>query len=238
MDTVTKAFNRRQFLTLLPPALGALLLAACGSDDSSESATASQQSAPAGSSSSNASSTTASAPASTATGAAAQVAPTPACGDDDDDPTIAQTEGPYFKASSPQRTTLIEGSVTGTRLLVEGVVMNTSCRPVARALVDFWQADDRGEYDNSGFRYRGHQFTDDQGRYRLETVLPGLYPGRTRHVHVKVQAPNRPVLTTQLYFPGESGNQRDGIFNQKLVLEDYKDAAGGKTGRFDFVVNA
>ena len=116
--------------------------------------------------------------------------------------------------------------------------MNTNCRPVARALVDFWQADGRGEYDNSGFRFRGHQFTDEQGRYRLETVLPGLYPGRTRHIHVKVQAPNRPVLTTQLYFPNESGNQRDGIFNQKLVIEDYTDASGGKTGRFDFVVTA
>ena len=87
-----------------------------------------------------------------------------------------------------------------------------------RALVDFWQADDRGQYDNTGYRLRGHQFTDDTGHYRLETIVPGLYSGRTRHIHVKVQAPNQPVLTTQLYFHGEPANQRDFIFNPDLVM--------------------
>ena len=237
MQTIANAFTRRRFLALLPPLFGGLITLACGSDNDAEPAAASQPAT-----TTTGSSAPSSAPnpqtGSTPDATSAQAAPTPACGDNDDDPTIAQTEGPYFKASSPQRTSLIEGSVAGTRLLVEGVVTNTSCRPVAGALLDFWQADNRGEYDNSGFRFRGHQFTDEQGRYRLETVLPGLYPGRTRHIHVKVQAPNRPVLTTQLYFPNEPGNQRDGIFNSKLVLEDYKDASGGKTGRFDFVVTA
>ena len=235
MQTIANAFTRRRFLALLPPLFGGLITLAC--DNDAEPAAASQPAT-----TTTGSSAPSSAPnpqtGSTPDATSAQAAPTPACGDNDDDPTIAQTEGPYFKASSPQRTSLIEGSVAGTRLLVEGVVTNTSCRPVAGALLDFWQADNRGEYDNSGFRFRGHQFTDEQGRYRLETVLPGLYPGRTRHIHVKVQAPNRPVLTTQLYFPNEPGNQRDGIFNSKLVLEDYKDASGGKTGRFDFVVTA
>ena len=56
------------------------------------------------------------------------------------------------------------------------------------------------------------------GNYTLETVVPGLYPGRTRHIHVKVQAPNGPVLTTQLYFPNEPRNATDGIFDATLVL--------------------
>src|SRR3712207_6926313 len=50
--------------------------------------------------------------------------------------------------------------------------VDTRCRPVAGALLDFWQADARGEYDNSGFRLRGHQFADSRGRYRLRTVVP------------------------------------------------------------------
>jgi len=68
----------------------------------------------------------------------------------------------------------------------------------------------RGCMTNTGYRLRGHQFTDEAGRYALETVVPGLYPGRTRHLHVKVQAPNQPVLTTQLYFPGQPSNATDG----------------------------
>ncbi len=65
--------------------------------------------------------------------------------------------------------------------------------------------------------------------------MPGLYPGRTRHFHVKVQAPNQPVLTTQLYFPGEPSNDNDGIYNAALLM-DVQDTSDGKLGNFNFVV--
>lgn len=149
--------------------------------------------------------------------------------------TPPQTEGPYFKPNSPARASLIEPGMPGTRLVVEGSVLTADCKPVPRALLDFWQADAGGRYDNAGQRLRGHQLTDDAGHYRLETVVPAQYPGRTRHIHVKVQAPGRPALTTQLYFPGESANQRDGIFDPKLVMK-IRDVEGGKIGAFDFVL--
>ena len=159
--------------------------------------------------------------------------PTPACGEHG--VTHPQTPGPYFKPQSPQRASLLEPGMPGTRIVVEGTVLGRDCKPVPRALLDFWQADARGEYDNAGFRLRGHQFTDDAGRYRLESVVPGIYPGRTRHFHVNVQAPGQPVLTTQLYFPGESLNQRDGIFDRDLVMK-VRDADGGKLAAFVFVI--
>ena len=65
--------------------------------------------------------------------------------------------------------------------------------------------------------------------------MPGLYPGRTRHIHVRVQAPNQPVLTTQLYFPDEPGNRSDGIFRPELVMS-VRDEPGAKAGAFDFVL--
>src|SRR5205823_8563378 len=123
----------------------------------------------------------------------------------------------------------------GTRIVVTGSVLTTDCRPIAGALVDFWQADDRGVYDNAGYRLRGHQFADEAGRYLLETIVPGLYPGRTRHFHVKVQAPNQPVLTTQLFFPGEPRNASDSIFSPRLLLS-VQDADDGKAGTFNFVL--
>ena len=170
--------------------------------------------------------------------ATAQVAlaPTPAC------PTgtvvtLAQTEGPYFKANAPQRTSLLEPGMAGTRLVVTGYVLTTDCQPIAGARVDFWQADDKGQYDNSGYRLRGYQLTDAAGRYSMETIVPGLYPGRTRHIHVKVQPPNKPVLTTQLYFPGEPANQRDGIYNKALEMQ-MQDTANGRIGTYNFVLRA
>ncbi|MDQ4141145.1 MAG: intradiol ring-cleavage dioxygenase, partial [Bacteroidota bacterium] len=143
--------------------------------------------------------------------------PTPQC-DDHDDPTPSQTEGPYFKPESPERDNLIEADISGTKLILTGQVVNTNCQPVAKVLLDWWHADDAGNYDNSGFRLRGHQYTDKQGNFRLETIVPGIYTGRTRHIHVKVQAPGKPVLTTQLYFPNEPQNRRDRIYNEELLM--------------------
>ena len=158
-----------------------------------------------------------------ATGATPEISavlePTPACSNDDDEPTLTQTEGPYYTPNTPERMSLVEAGMDGTPLLLNGFVLGTDCMPIARALVDFWHCDDAGVYDNAGYRLRGHQFTNAQGRYQLTTIVPGIYPGRTRHIHVKVQAPNQPVLTTQLYFPDEPANARDGIFHPSLVVQ-------------------
>jgi hypothetical protein len=165
------------------------------------------------------------------------LAPTPACGDDDDlETTLPQTEGPFFTPNSPERTSLLEEGTPGTKLVVTGYVYSTDCRPVENALMDFWHTNDAGEYDNVGDNFRGHQFTDKDGRYELTTIVPGLYTGRTRHIHVKVQAPDNPVLTSQLYFPDEPQNESDGIFDPSLVI-DLQDADEGTLGYFTFVLD-
>jgi len=160
---------------------------------------------------------------------------TPAC-HDGDEATLPQTEGPYFKPSSPERVELFEAGMAGQPIELVGLVLSRACKPLAGALLDFWQADAKGQYDNSGFRLRGHQFTDAEGRYRLRSVVPGLYPGRTRHIHVKVQPSGGRLLTTQLYFPGESKNRSDGLFRKELLMRTAKNA-GWLAGRFDFVVD-
>jgi protocatechuate 3,4-dioxygenase beta subunit len=154
---------------------------------------------------------------------------------DDDDPTPPAEEGPYFKASSPKRTSLLEEGLKGEKLVIEGRVLDRRGNPVDAALLDFWQCDAAGDYDNQGFKLRGHQFTGIDGKFRLETVRPGLYPGRTRHIHVKVKSPQSKVLTTQLFFPNEAGNRRDGIFRKELLIKVGADTS--KPAGFDFVLN-
>ena len=147
--------------------------------------------------------------------------------------TEAQTEGPFFKTRTPLRASLFEPDAKTPRLVVTGQVLSVQCTPVSHALLDFWHADENGEYDNAGFRYRGHQFTDAEGRYQLLTNVPAGYSGRARHIHVKVQAPGKRVLTTQLYVPGEAGNRRDGLYRRDLEMR----IAKGESA-FDFVVEA
>ena len=161
-----------------------------------------------------------------------ELALTSSCGDD---PTPPQTEGPFYTPDSPERQSLLEPGLSGTPIIITGQVLSSQCDPIAGALVDVWHTNDQGEYDNSGYTFRGHQFTDAGGRYWIETIIPGLYPGRTRHIHVKVQAPQQRVLTTQLYFPDEPANQNDFLFDSQLLMT-VEDTGEGTKGAFNFVV--
>lgn len=233
MPNPRRLISRRKALTLTAAAPLPFLVAC---SDSAESPAPAPTAAGSGGASPVATGTSPAAAPSPTQAALAPLSPTPQCTDDDDEPTLAQTEGPYYTPNTLERTSLLEPGMTGTRLILTGLVLSTGCAPVARALLDFWQCDDVGEYDNAGFRLRGHQFTAADGSYTLETVYPGLYPGRTRHIHVKVQAPNRPVLTTQLYFPDEPRNASDRIYRPDLLVE-LGDAAPGKRATFDFVLD-
>lgn len=159
--------------------------------------------------------------------------PTPQCGGT---PTLRQTEGPFFTPMSPERADLIESGIQGQPIELLGFVLTRGCKPVPGALLDLWHADSAGEYDNKGYRLRGHQFADTEGRYRFRTIIPAQYPGRTPHYHIKVQPKNGRVLTTQLYFPDEPRNARDPIFRPELLMKFAK-ADTGPVARFDFVLD-
>ena len=160
--------------------------------------------------------------------------PTPQC--HDGEATLRQTEGPFFKPSSPERAELIEPGMAGQPIELVGYVLTRGCKFVANALVDLWQADDKGDYDNSGFRLRGHVRADAAGRYRFRTIVPGAYEGRTRHFHIKIAPPGGRLLTTQLYFPGEPMNAEDGLFRKELLIRTAKNGES-LAGRFDFVLD-
>lgn len=166
---------------------------------------------------------------------AQDLVPTPECRDGDE-PTLRQMEGPFYKAQSPERADLDELGVRARRIDLSGQVLTRNCRPVPRVLVDLWHADEKGDYDNSGFRYRGHIFTDAAGGYRFRTIVPALYTGRTRHFHVKVFAAGRQLLTTQLYFPNEPMNERDSLYRRELTLR-VADGGEALAARFDFILN-
>jgi protocatechuate 3,4-dioxygenase beta subunit len=142
--------------------------------------------------------------------------------------TQPQTEGPYYTPDTPERNSLLEEGMPGTRLILVGYVLDQNCNPLPNAWLDFWQADTEGEYDNQGYRLRGHQFTDAQGRYYLETILPGLYLSRPiEHIHVKVKPDGGQEITSQLYFPNQP---IDGL---TVTLEERGEYM---VGYFNFVV--
>ncbi|ANG98748.1 hypothetical protein A8A54_19290 [Brucella pseudogrignonensis] len=102
-------------------------------------------------------------------------------------------------------------------------------------MVEIWHADSHGDYDNQGHRLRGHQLTDDKGRWGFDTIVTRHYAFRTAHNHFRLRRTDEDghTLTTQLYFPAHPRNLRDPYFDRRLVLDLSHDK---RQARFDFVI--
>jgi protocatechuate 3,4-dioxygenase beta subunit len=165
-------------------------------------------------------------------------APAPTCGTT----TAPNIEGPFFKVESPQRSNLRVDGGGGTLLTISGSVYGPDCAPLAGALLDFWQADENGDYDTLTYVYRGHQFTDAEGRYELETIVPGRYLNgntyRPAHIHVKAAGQGTMQLTTQLYFEGDPYNASDPFIEPSLIMSLLEEGSGSLVASFDFVLPA
>ena len=121
--------------------------------------------------------------------------------------TSPNQEGPFYKSGSPARESLIDEGLAGSPILILGHVFDQDCNPMPGVKIDFWLADVDGEYDNVGYTLRGHQFTEENGYYSIESIEPTAYTGRPPHIHVKLfAADGQELLTTQMYFPGSEGS--------------------------------
>lgn len=151
------------------------------------------------------------------------------------DATSTAPQGDHYRANAPLRTTLAKAGAAGTRVVLSGRVVDHNCRNVLGALLEFWQADDAGQYDGQGFDFRGRQTTDTQGRYRLETIIPGMGEGGARAIYVKVASQGGRVVTTRLFFPGAPGNADDPAYRAELLVKT-EPGREGLIATYDFVL--
>ncbi len=171
--------------------------------------------------------------------------------------------GPMYNYGAPVfQIKLASDGEPGQRLMIRGSVLSSDCKsPLPNTLVEIWQANDKGLYDKQqpgNFReadlkanLRGMLLTDANGRYEIETVIPGAYsippgvPGlekyggltRARHIHIKVLPFLSVALTTQLYFKGDEHLAGDpwGGHKPSLALDMKQDGKYMKAD-FDFVL--
>jgi len=120
-------------------------------------------------------------------------------------------QGPFYTANAPLLVDnkLATDSEAGMRLILSGVVRTLDCSMIIPdTLIDIWQANDAGAYDNTGFNLRGRTYSNAQGFYVFETILPGKYLNgnayRPSHIHFKITPPGFPTLITQLYFENDT----------------------------------
>lgn len=149
--------------------------------------------------------------------------------------------GPFYKAGAPSQSELCASGSGGTgKLIVSGRVLGMpDCTPLADALVEVWQADERGDYsqvgakrDDAGCLLRASIRTDTGGRYAFTTFLPGEYPGRPRHIHYRVSRRGYATLVTQLYFARARG------IPDRLVVSVASNEQGTSHAAFDITLAA
>jgi protocatechuate 3,4-dioxygenase beta subunit len=153
--------------------------------------------------------------------------------------------GPFFSEGAPQTNTIVPIDYEGEKLFLNGRLSNTSCEDgLANVVLDFWQADENGAYDNDGFKFRGKVLTDSEGNYNLETIVPGKYLNgsnyRPAHIHLKVQAEGYEELVTQIYFEGDVSIQSDHWASDETAINRIiplnSGIAGDWFGTFDIIL--
>ena len=65
---------------------------------------------------------------------------------------------------------------------------------------------------DAAFQGFGTTRSDAQGRYRFRTIRPVPYPGRTPHIHVRLQHASFGTLISQLFVAGDPGNDADFLY--------------------------
>jgi protocatechuate 3,4-dioxygenase beta subunit len=155
-------------------------------------------------------------------------------------PTPSDILGPFYLAGATIKS---DGFLTDKKqcnLVISGFACNQDGERI-NAVLDIWQADANGVYDERGFKLRGKIVCWIATGYRFETLVPGDYQiadnppdFRCAHIHVIVTAEGYKPLTTQLYFAGMPYDNTDHWFDAKRCIQF---AGADKTnGTFDFVL--
>ena len=155
--------------------------------------------------------------------------------------TADNIQGPFYISSSPVRTELDLYGHQGESLTLSGMLLDTSCEPIVGGVIEVWHARPDGTYDNASdeMEYRGQFASGADGSWSFHTLMPGKYLNgsdyRPAHIHVKVWVGGKEVLTTQLYFEGDTHLASDPWALPELAVA-LLNVDGDLSGVFDIVV--
>jgi len=125
--------------------------------------------------------------------------------------------GPYYRPNSPVRNNLVVKGDAGDLVELSGVIKHNDCKtPYKKAKIELWHCSGNGVYDNTSdeYRYRGTSYSDEDGHYFFNTILPVPYDAgggnmRPAHFHLMITAEGYQPFVTQLYFTGDNYITKD-----------------------------
>ena len=153
-------------------------------------------------------------------------------------PTSPDIEGPFYKPGAPERNDLFLIDSGVKALCIFGKVVDVEEKPLL-AQVELWHANEKGNYDHEGYRYRGLIKTDDDGEFDFFSIVPGRYLNgkqfRPAHLHFRIVCDGYQELITQLYFKDDPYNAVDPWFDSKREVEIIK-SGYARTVEYEFVL--
>ncbi len=151
--------------------------------------------------------------------------------------------GPFYREGAPELPmgATISQDGRGEPVVVTGRVLSTDGTPIPHALLDVWETDENGLYEQQDpeqpdMNLRGKFRTDSEGRYTFVGIKPvsyaipddgpvgqllralGRHPFRPAHIHLLVSADGFVPVTTHLFVKGDKYLDSDAVFGPKASL--------------------
>jgi len=99
-------------------------------------------------------------------------------------PTGEMTLGPFFPREFAQDANDLSLGAKGEVIEITGRITQLDGKALDNLVVEIWQADGEGRFDNPAFFGWGRAATDADGVYRFRTIKPGAIDGRAPHVNL------------------------------------------------------
>jgi len=167
--------------------------------------------------------------------------------------------GPFYREGAPELPmgATISQDGKGEPAVVTGQVRSTNGTPIAGALLDVWETDENGLYEQQDteqpdMNLRGKFRTDHEGRYFFVGIKPVSYaipddgpvgqllralsrhPFRPAHIHLLVSADGFMSVTTHLFVKGDPYLDSDAVFGTKdsLVVDFIRHTSEEEAARY------
>lgn len=167
-----------------------------------------------------------------------------------DTETTTDILGPFYRPGSPERININSKEYAGKLFHLSGTVFKEDGKtPFKNGMIEIWQCDENGVYDNTSaeYRYRGTQKTGNDGKYHFIGMHPIPYPAakdspiwRPAHIHLLISGQGQQDLITQIYLEGDPHLEKDmGSMSPEAVrriLKISNNSNNEEAIRFDIVM--
>lgn len=168
--------------------------------------------------------------------------------------------GPFYREGAeelPLGASISKGGL-GEPAVVMGQVLSTDGRPIPYALLDVWETNENGLYEQQDpeqpdMNLRGKFRTDNEGRYCFVGIKPvsysipddgpvgqllrvlGRHPFRPAHIHLLISADGFVPVTTHLFVKGDKYLDSDAVFGTKdsLVVDFVRHDSTEEAARYN-----